>query len=97
MIGEKNSMRQCIKCKCSYTLENFKEKKREQYNKTCINCCTMQKEKIEAEQNIYQRGKSNISERIKGAFLNRYVLDAGATNQKTVSNETLMDNYLKHV
>ena len=49
MTDEINKMRQCIKCKSSYTLENFKEKKREHYNKTCINCCTMQKEKIEAD------------------------------------------------
>ena len=61
MTDEINKMRQCIKCKSSYTLENFKEKKREQSNKTCINCCTMQKEKIEAEQ-------KHISERKKQYF-----------------------------
>ena len=63
MTDEINKMRQCIKCKSSYTLENFKEKKREQYNKTCINCCTMQKEKIEAEQkHISERKKQYLRE-----------------------------------
>ena len=80
MTDEINKMRQCIKCKSSYTLENFKEKKREQSNKTCINCCTMQKEKIEAEQKHISERKNNISKRIIRAFLNRYVLDAAATN-----------------
>ena len=62
MTDEIKSMRQCIKSKSSYTLDHFKEKKREHYNKTCITCCAMKKEN-RSRQKTYSREGRVISPR----------------------------------